>query len=117
MPPKDVPPPLKASELQEKIRSGQVRFESAPREETRRYEKELRALLLLIASFMIDEDDDPQIWADCCFVTDQSSIGDFLSYLDEETPKHLQALGEKLGFPVERTMYLCDVAARMRGVQ
>jgi hypothetical protein len=109
--------PLTPQEMQEKLRSGELKIVSAPQEYVFQYSKELHELLMFIGALMSDDDDDPKDWAESCFVTDMSSLGDFFSLCDEDTPGNLQALSEELGFPVERSMYLHEIAARMHGVQ
>jgi len=108
---------LTSQEIKEKLRSGEFKIISAPQEYITQYKKELRELLLYIGALMTDADDDPNDWADSCFVTDMSSLGDFFPIGEGDTLVNLQVLGEELGFPVERSMYLYEIAARMRGVQ
>jgi len=110
-------PPLSPAELQEKLRSGEIKIESAPQKEVKRYEKELRAILELIAPFMVNEAEGQREWAGSCYITDQSQVGDFFTSYGVDSPKNLKALSDKLGFSVKRSMYLVDVAAKMRGVQ
>ena len=107
-------PPFSHKEIQEKLRSGKLKIVSAPQDLVKTYDKECRNLLILIALFL--GVDNPQKWAYSCFITDQSCIGDFFGTADEETPAMLKTLSEELGFPVERESYLCEIAAKMRGV-
>lgn len=54
-------PPLTAAQLQEKIRSGNFRIESAPQEETERYDEEIGTLLRLIGAYMTGGDESEAI--------------------------------------------------------
>lgn len=109
-------PPLSSAEMQEKLRSGKVRIVSAPQDQCAVYKKEILALLEMIAPFMIEDGESIRDWAASCFVTDLSSVGDFLKDADEDTPADLKKLSHGLGFPVERGTLLCDIAATMRGI-
>ena len=108
--------PLTPEQIREKLKSGDLKIVSAPQDYVGQYDEEIHKLLTLIAPYMND-DMDPEEWAATCFVSDMSQLGDFLSRGDEDTPKHVQELSEKLGFPVERKMYIYEIAARMHGVQ
>ena len=69
----------------------------------------------MIAPFMTDEMT-PSDWAATCFITDLSSVGDFLRSDEEATEADIRTLSQKVGFPVERDTLLCDIAATMRGI-
>lgn len=62
------------------------------------------------------EGETPEEWASSCLVTDESQIGDFFSLIDKRTPEEVEKLGKELGFPVERRMYIWEVAVRMCGM-
>lgn len=102
-------PPYTPEELREKIKSGELRIVSAPQVETDRYEEELLKLLRMIAVSL--EAENPDDWTDHVYITDESSVGDFL--LDQAD---VTVLVGQLGFQVDRSSLLVDVAARMRGV-
>jgi hypothetical protein len=105
-----IPPPLSAKEMQEKLRSGEIKIVPASQDLVTTYAKECRELLAMVAMF-IDSGYEPQEWADGCFFTDESSLSDF--GIDDNDAL---ALSEKIGFPVQRHDYLCQIAAKMRGV-
>ena len=77
---------------------------------TQTFGPENERLLLMIGEFM--DPDDPQGWAEYCWVSDESQLGDF-----RPEPEDLAVLSEKLGFQVELQMYLYEICARMRGSQ
>jgi hypothetical protein len=104
---------LKAAELREKIKSGELKFEPTPQTYVTMYKKEVHDLLVVIGKHMSD---DPDSWADHCLVTDGSQLGDFFSR-DAGDLAIIKEVGGKVGFPVNRQMYIYEVAARMHGVQ
>ena len=78
----------------------------APGERVRKFRVEIDELILAIAPFMIEPDEDIHDWANFVFVSDESSIGDFL-YLDDQ----VRSLSEKLGLPLLQSRDLiCEVA-------
>ena len=84
--------------------------EFAPDKLVEQYAHEMYQLLLLIGEFM--DPDDPKGWAEYCMVTDMSTLGDFT-----RDKKDVAGLSEKLGFTVERKMYLHEICALMRKQQ
>jgi hypothetical protein len=68
-------------------------------------------LLVLIAE--TSAPDDPEGWAQCCCVSDESLVRDFYSFLGP-SKEDMVVLSEKLGFPVEADMYMVEVCAMMR---
>jgi len=103
-----------AEQLREKLKSGEYKIESAPQYYVNQYEEEVHKLLLLVGELMSE---DPKDWADNCFVTDQSTLSDFFSREEDEEEGVVKGLSKKLGFEVERSMYIYEIAARMHGVQ
>ena len=72
----------------------------------KQFQSEVDTVILAIAPFMIDPDEDPQEWAAYVFVSDESSIGDFLS--DESA---LPSLSQSLHVPLLKSQDLVsDVA-------
>jgi hypothetical protein len=72
----------------------------------RAYRTEVDELLLAIAVYMIEPGEDDEDWARDAFVSDESRIGDFLSFDPE-----VKLLSESLGLPqLSRKDFICDVA-------
>jgi len=71
---------------------------------------EVDEVILAIAPFMIEPGEDAEEWAGSVFVSDESSIGDFLNSTSELGP-----LAERLGLPALQMRDLIrDVAETLR---
>jgi hypothetical protein len=74
------------------------------------YREETNALLFAIAKYMIEDGEDPEDWVACTFVSNESSLGDFLC-----SEQDLVSLVKDLQMPTLRMRdLLCDIAAIMR---
>ncbi len=72
------------------------------------FQTEVDELILAIAPFMIEPNEDEQDWADSVFVSDESRLGDFLSQESD-----LPALSEKLGLPLLERRDLIGTVAEL----
>ena len=113
---KPIEAPLTAKEIQERLRDGRLKIVSAPQDYVETYSKEVDKLLLMIGKHVMEEDY-PGEWASSCFVTDESTLGDFISSEDPQWMGCVEAMEAELGFSINRRMYIYQIAARMHGVQ
>lgn len=125
-----IPPPLSPEELRAKLQSGDMKVVFAPQDNVDVYDKEVHSLLVVIGAYMVDEDGDPEEWAEHCYVSDMSQMGDFMPFDFSPSPANesresnrrvreesLAEISQKLGFSVTSQDYIWEVAAKMRGVQ
>jgi len=76
----------------------------------RQLQTEVDELLLAIAPFMIEPGEDAEEWAGSVFVSDESSIGDFLN-----STSALGPLAESLGLPaLQKRGLIRDVAETLQ---
>lgn len=81
------------------------KIEAAATSATQKYLNQLAELKVLIGGFISDDAED---WAANCWVSDMSTLWDFM--LDQDD---LAELSKTLGFPVTKDMYLYQVCALM----
>jgi hypothetical protein len=104
------PHAMTPEELHEMAKTAKVNFAESPMID--HYDAQVNQILLSIAKHMIEEDDDPQEWANSVFVSDMSQFSDF-GLNDGEMCFVSLDLG---GIPVNRGDYIYAVAAKMAGV-
>ncbi len=103
---KKIPRAMTAEEMQKKIRSGEFKIEIADTTEIAKAEKGVKRVLYAICAIMHSgEEWTRDEWVDGCFVSDESTIGDFLH--DEAD---VLELSKELGFTVTKESYIKDVA-------
>jgi hypothetical protein len=71
-----------------------------------RFQAEVDELILAIATYMIEPGEDIADWASSVFVSDESCIGDFLTY-----ERDVENLRKRLNIPtLQRRDFVCEVA-------
>ena len=83
-----------------------MRIESAPTKIVDEHPDELDRVIMAIAKIVAP--DDPEDWASCCYVTDESRIRDFC--IDD---KDIQELSKELGIEVSYNMLIVDVISKL----
>lgn len=82
----------------------------AATKEVSRLDSQIHQLLVLIGKYMT-ETHTPEEWAEYCFVSDESRLGDFgLEDLE------VDELAKILGFSVAQKDYMYEIAMKIKGV-
>lgn len=103
---KKIPPPLTPEELKEKLKNVKPgRIVMADTTEIKKAWKSVDRVLVAIGEILVPGD--AEDWVKYVFVSDESTVGDFL-----HDPAELAKLSEALGFPVTEKSYIKDVALR-----